>query len=137
MLLNNNISNNSFGVFLSCSSDNNIYLNNFINNTKNAYSYDSKNIWNSTEPVTYTYRGSEFTNYMGNYWCDYNGSDEDRDGLGDTAYPVCYDKDYHPLIEKFENYIVAEKEEGEVPGFEAFFAITGLLTVAYLLIRKR
>ena len=26
-----------------------IYLNNFINNTYNAYSYNSTNIWNSTE----------------------------------------------------------------------------------------
>ena len=74
---------------------------------------------------------------MGNYWDDYNGSDANRDGLGDTAYPVCYDKDYHPLIEKFENYIVAEKEGREVPGFEAFFAIAELLAVVYLLIRRK
>jgi len=139
ILLNNNISNNSFGVFLSYSSDNNIYLNNFINNTKNAYSYDSTNIWNSTEPIKYTYKGSNFTNYMGNYWDNYNGSDANRDGLGDTAHmiPSLYDKDYHPLIEKFENYIVAEKEEREAPGFEAFFAIAELLAVVYLLIRRK
>jgi len=126
-------------------------LNNFINNTKNAYSvifFKSRNIWNSTEKIKYTYNGSTYTNYMGNYWCDYNGSDENGDGLGDTAYMILpliitnnssfySGKDCHPLIEKFENYIVAEKEEREVPGFEVFFTIAGLLAVAYLLRRKR
>ncbi|UYZ40513.1 MAG: right-handed parallel beta-helix repeat-containing protein [Candidatus Methanospirare jalkutatii] len=137
----NNFSNNWHGICIHYSSNNIIYLNNFINNTYNADSYGIRinNIWNSTEEITYTYKGSNFTNYMGNYWDDYNGSDANGDGLGDTAYmiPSLYDKDYHPLIEKFENYIVAEKEEREVPGFEVFFAIAGLLAVAYLLIRKR
>ena len=139
-IVENNFSNNWHGICIHYS-NNIIYLNNFINNTYNADSYGIRinNIWNSTEPIKYTYKGSNFTNYMGNYWDDYNGSDANRDGLGDTAYmiPSLYDKDYHPLIEKFENYIVAEKEEREVPGFEAFFAIAELLAVAYLLRRKR
>ena len=89
-MLNNNCSNNEKeGIHISGSFDNTIYLNNFINNTKNAYSvifFESRNIWNSTEKITYTYNGSTYTNHMGNYWDDYNGSDDNRDGLGDTAY---------------------------------------------------
>ena len=139
-IVENNFSNNWHGICIHYS-NNIIYLNNFINNTYNADSYGIRinNIWNSTEPIKYTYKGSNFTNYMGNYWDDYNGSDANRDGLGDTAYmiPSLYDKDYHPLMEKFENYIVAEKEGREVPGFEAFFAIAGLSAVAYLLIRRK
>jgi PGF-CTERM protein len=38
-----------------------------------------------------------------------------------------------PLI---NDYIKAEKEERGVPGFEAFFAIAGLLAVAYFLRRR-
>jgi len=104
----NNISSNNWygGIRLDDSNNNIIYLNNFINNTNNVYSYNSTNIWNSTEKITYTYRGSEFTNYMGNYWDDYTGSDADEDGIGDAPYSINADKDDYPLIEGFENYFV-------------------------------
>jgi len=103
---NNNINSNWDGISLYESNDNIIYLNNFINNIYNAISYDSTNIWNSTEPIKYTYRGSEFKNYMGNYWDDYTGSDANGDGIGDTPYSIDSDKDNYPLIERFENYFV-------------------------------
>ena len=104
----NNISSNNWygGIRLDDSNDNIIYLNNFINNTNNVYSYNSTNIWNSTEQITYTYRGSEFTNYMGNYWDDYAGYDANGDGIGDTPYSIDSDKDDYPLIEPFEHYFV-------------------------------
>jgi len=88
------------------SNNNIIYLNNFINNTDQAYSYASTNIWNSTGKITYTYKGKTYTNYMGNYWDDYTGSDADEDGIGDTPYSIDSDKDNYPLIEQFENYFV-------------------------------
>ena len=99
-------SNNRFGIYLLNSNKNIIYMNNFINNTYNTYSYYSTNIWNSIEPITYTYRGSRFTNYMGNYWDDYNGSDANGDGIGETPYIIDSDKDNYPLIEQFEHYFL-------------------------------
>jgi len=35
----------------------------------------------------------------GNYWGDYNGSDADGDGFGDTVYDTGSRIDYSPLVE--------------------------------------
>jgi len=102
---NVNASDNYYGIYLKYSNSNTIYLNNFINNTHNVYSYYSTNIWNSTKKITYTYNGKQYTNYLGNYWSDYTGNDSDGDGIGDTPYIIDSDKDNYPLMERFENYI--------------------------------
>ena len=110
IITKNNCTSNKYGIHLEWySSSNTIYLNNFINNSDNAYSSDSTNIWNSTSKITYTYKGNKYTNYMGNYWSDYTGSDADGDGIGDTPYSIDSDKDFHPLVEPFENYFAPTK----------------------------
>ncbi|MCW7073227.1 MAG: C25 family cysteine peptidase [Methanophagales archaeon] len=112
LISNNNISSNIWGgILIIDSNDNIIYANNFINNTCNAFSFGLANIWNSTEEITYTYKGSTYTNYMGNYWDNYTGSDANTDGIGDTPYSIDGDEDYHPLREPFEIYFA-------VPTFE-------------------
>jgi len=102
-------SNNWCGIRLRYSNNNIIYLNNFIDNTDNVYSYASTSIWNSTEKITYTYNGSQYTNYLGNYWSDYAGSDANGDGIGDTPYSIDSDKDNYPLMRPFEYYFVPEE----------------------------
>jgi nitrous oxidase accessory protein NosD len=84
-----------------------IYLNNFINNTDNVYSSNSTNIWNSPSEMTYTYNGTTYESYLGNYWDDYEGTD--ADGTGDTHYSIYSEKDEsdeYPLMKPFENYIL-------------------------------
>jgi parallel beta-helix repeat protein len=56
--------------------DNNIYLNNFKSNTYHPITGDVT--WNSTSRMPYTYHENPYINYLGNYWDDYDGSDDDR-----------------------------------------------------------
>lgn len=105
----NNASNNGLGIEVYESSNNKIYLNNFINNTDNVFSAISPNFWNSTEKITYTYSGSTYTNYLGNYWSDYkekypDAKEIDECGIWDTPYIIDSDQDYRPLMQPKENY---------------------------------
>jgi TolB protein len=95
------------------SSNNKLYLNNFIDNTDNLHSVLSTNLWNSTSKITYTYKDNTYTNYLGNYWDDYMGSDADGDGIGDTPYNIDSESDNHPLMDMFENYRLGDGEKRE------------------------
>jgi len=84
IIIENNISNNLNGIWLYNSSGNLFYHNNFIDNDYQIQLINSdNNTWDN---------GCE-----GNYWSDYNGTDLNCDGVGDTELPWL-SVDYYPLI---------------------------------------
>lgn len=101
----NEIKNNYYGIFSSGACQNNyIYHNNFLDNTQNAFD----------QGINYWDDGT-----IGNYWDDYNGTDNNGDGVGDTPYliPGGPNQDNYPVmvpngvdLELPEVYITKPKE---------------------------
>lgn len=97
---NNLVSNNTagIGVFVSSSSENVFYHNNFFDTVMVRSA--SPNIWSR--------------NGEGNFWASYsfNGKDLDEDGIGDEPYSVNDDNDdNYPLMGPFSEFSVAFKGE--------------------------
>ena len=118
-ITNINACNNRAGIFLWDSSSNIIYLNNFINNTNNIYieRHSQNNTFHSLTKINYTYNGTNHTNYLGNYYSDYSGKDNNSDGIGDTPYIIDANNnitDKYPLISPIENYIIINKSTENV-----------------------
>lgn len=84
----NKIENNGvFGIWLFRAPNNTVCHNNFINNTiqVNDHTPEYANFWDN---------GCE-----GNCWSDYNGTDSNSDGIGDTPYVIDANNiDNYPLI---------------------------------------
>ena len=122
-VMNNNISNNGRGICLWNSSSNRIYHNNFMDNRKEVSDLSSENIWNSTEEINYTYNGSKYTNYLGNYWSAHIGIDADGNGIRDSPYIINSDKDNYPLMQPWQNYFSEETEANSLKFITYFFSL--------------
>jgi parallel beta-helix repeat protein len=83
-IFENNITDSRhYGFWFFESSNNTFYHNNVINNTNQAGS--SGNVWDF--------------NGEGNFWGDYNGTDVNGDGVGDTPYVISgNEQDNYPLM---------------------------------------
>jgi parallel beta-helix repeat protein len=96
-LINNNASNNWYGIYLRDSSNNIIY-NNIFNNTHNTIFEGTNigNIWNITKTAGPNIIGGPFLG--GNYWSDYGSVDTDGDSIGAMPHEMdANNTDYLPL----------------------------------------
>ena len=87
IIAGNNIKNNLYGIYIDYNGYNNtIYHNNIINNEQNAQD-EGNNTWDNGK--------------SGNYWDDYDGEDNNGDGIGDTPYLILGgdNEDRYPLME--------------------------------------
>ena len=104
----NNISLNLYGFYIE-SSQNFIHHNNVLNNTQQAYVVlGAVNIWDDGYPSG------------GNYWSDYDGTDVDGDGIGDTPYVIdAYNVDWYPLMSPWARLLGDINDDGTVDIFDA------------------
>ncbi len=90
-----------------------IYLNDFAG--KKSVCPEDAASWNSSDGINYQFNSRVLRGLLGNYWADYNGSDENNDGIGDQPM-VLNDKniDYYPLIEPVDSYRIPDEKQTSV-----------------------
>jgi parallel beta-helix repeat protein len=91
------------GINLFASSDNTFFDNNLVRNKEQVFNWgesgDWPNVWDNGNSSG------------GNFWSDYNGTDTDNDGFGDTPYnigpydiPHSKNIDHYPLMGMFNSF---------------------------------
>jgi hypothetical protein len=136
-VVGNYIADNEMGLFFGTNQPGEIPLNltvahnSFINNTSHLNGCTCKE-YNMTENAHTWDDGKE-----GNYWCDYNGTDADGDGIGDTPYVIdVLNQDRYPLMQSLVTLptVNARAPVGMVIGVIVVIVIA---TVAVVAVRKR
>ncbi len=124
------IINNYYGVIINNSESNlnTFHHNSFINNQINAYDV-SQNFWDN---------GAE-----GNYWDDYNGTDSNHDGIGDTSYPIPGGSniDQYPLLLRINNTDTTSStsiiSSEQIIVFSILIIVSFITVIFFVLIKKR
>jgi putative cofactor-binding repeat protein len=103
----NNITDSPCSIYIRFGGSNNAFFhNNFLNNKGNVFEeHEVMSINGFTLPDVYSVNNTWDAGYNegGNYWSDYNGTDENADGVGDAQYRISPDYiDHYPLMQPFK-----------------------------------
>jgi parallel beta-helix repeat protein len=100
VIAENIIQNNKYGISLSGANSvgtpsETVYHNNFVNNEEHVSPYKRElyDIWTPRPPESYWDNGRE-----GNFWSNYNGTDTNGDGIGETVYLA---SNYHNITDRY------------------------------------
>ena len=136
-VVENYIADNEVGMFFGTNQPGDIPLyltvsyNAFINNTDHLNGCVCKE-YNMTEEIHTWDNGKE-----GNYWCDYNGTDVDGDGIGDTPYVIdVLNQDRYPLM---QSYAAQPTVSAKTPVEVIIVAVTVAMMAIFasIIVRKR
>lgn len=125
LLVNNTVEENIIGISLFMTENNKIYLNDIVNNNHSISLDGATAQWYSDERMGYRYDGRLFYSYLGNYWSNYNGSDVDSDGVGDTPCEINKAVDKYPLARPRSHYTLLHKKIFMVEVFSEKGGVSG------------
>ncbi len=133
-IIGNNCSNNSFGILLDLNSINNEISTNLIdtnsqygiilNNAQNNLVFNNTVIWNNVNAYDNGTNNDWDNGAMGNYWSDYDGVDDDNDGIGDTPYTIPGSSGRQDNFPLYDRYFV--------PGIQVYVAPDQIIKVGIL-----
>jgi len=127
-ILDNQFSGNKVGIAFnktmgSLATSNFVYRNNFVANNIHAIDNCGKNYFNDSS--------------SGNFWDDYNGSDLDGDGIGDTPYRIPGEGksfDYKPLMKPLKIFDEQKGETISLVSVKLIVGVTIFVCIAIILV---
>jgi len=135
----NNISENSIAVWLltfpvggemAISGEGNKFFGNLLIGNTQQISKHEKNMGNYNPPNKGTDIVAWDNSTMGNYWDDYNGTDENGDNIGETPYILDNNnQDNHPLTKQIDTKTIIPEFPVEV--IFALFLIATVVSTVY------
>ena len=108
------------GVWLWAAVNNTIYGNKFVHNAQQAFIFDhGANTWSTGLPTG------------GNFWSDYDGSDANGDGIGDSPYMIDgANSDPYPLVSGSSITPLPDESPDVTPTGDGSFPIEYIVAIA-------